>query len=481
MKQTPLSVKILPTMLLVSLAATGVVRAEVALASVFQDHAVLQRDARLPVWGTAAPGEKVTVSYAGQSQSAVADAAGKWTVTLEPMPVGKAGDFTAVASNTITLKDVVTGEVWVCSGQSNMAMQVGGVSNKKKEIAEANHPDIRLFKAPFKKTVKAEGKPDTIVEEGGKWDVCSPETVGAFTATGYFFGRSLNEKLKVPVGLISGSVGGTPIGQWVTKGGLYRKHIAPVVPYAIRGAIWYQGEANAQPSPLASSKYDLRLVELVEGWRKEWGYDFPFAWVQLPNFQKRQTEPVEELSLWAPMRETMWKAKRIPKTGMAVTIDLGGAESASLHPANKQDVGARLAQWALADVYGDKTAVASGPLMKSHSIKGGEVVIEFDYTNGGLVQKGDSLKSFAICGEDKKWVWADARIDGEKVIVSSASVPAPVAVRYGWAQNPIASLYNGAGQPASPFRTDDFPLSAEKPEVKVVPAASAPASAPAAN
>lgn len=473
MKQIPLSVKFLPTVVLAALATTGAARAEVAFAPVFMDHAVLQRDTRLPVWGTGAPGEKVTVTYADQSQSSVAGEDGKWTVTFDPLPAGKAGELTATGTNTITLRDVVTGEVWVCSGQSNMAMRVGVSANGRSERAAGNHPGIRLFKVRTEKKVKTDGQPDTVVSEGGSWVVCSPETVGDFTATGYYFGRSLHEKLKVPVGLISGSVGGTPIGQWVTKGGLYRKHIAPVVPYAIRGAIWYQGESNAQPTPLASSKYDLRLVELVEGWRKEWGYEFPFAWVQLPNYQKRQTEPVEELSLWAPMRETMWKAKRIPKTGMAITIDLGGGDSASLHPANKQDIGARLAQWALADVYGDKTAVASGPLMKSHSIKGGEVVIEFDYTNGGLVKKGDSLKSFAICGDDKKWVWADARIDGDKVIVSSASVPAPVAVRYGWAQNPIASLYNGAGQPASPFRTDDFPLSAEKPEVKVAPTAAA--------
>ncbi len=465
----PASLKVVFALFLCAASTAGVLRADVALPPVFGDHAVLQQGVPVPVWGTAASGEKVTVTYLGHSQSTAADAAGKWSVKLDPLPPGATGELTVAAANTITLKDVVTGEVWVCSGQSNMELTVRQSRDPKTEIPAANHPGIRMFKAPYKKTVKKAGEPDVVTNEGGTWDVCSPETVPEFSATGYYFGRALHEARKMPIGLINASVGGTPIQAWVTGGGLYRSRVFPVVPYAISGAIWYQGEANARPSPLIASQYDQRLVALIEGWRKDWGYDFPFAWVQLPNYQIRQTEPVEELSLWAPIRESMWKAKRVPHTGMAITIDLGGDDHAGLHPTNKQDVGARLAQWALADVYGDKTAVASGPLMSRYTIKGNEVVIEFTYANGGLVAKDGALKSFAIAGEDHKWVWADARIDGDKVIVSSAAVPAPVAVRYGWAQNPIASLYNGAGLPSSPFRTDTFALSTEDLDPKRPP------------
>jgi len=202
--------------------------------------------------------------------------------------------LTVAATNTITLKDVVTGEVWVCSGQSNMELTVRQAKDAKTEIPAANHPGIRMFKSPRKKTVKKAGEPDVVTNDGGTWQVCTPETVSEFSATGYYFGRALHEARKVPVGLISASVGGTPIQAWVSGGGLYRNLVLPVVPYAISGAIWYQGEANARPSPLIASQYDQRLVALIEGWRKDWGREFPFAWVQLPNFQKRQTDPVED-------------------------------------------------------------------------------------------------------------------------------------------------------------------------------------------
>lgn len=445
-----------------------ILHAEVTLPPVLGDNAVLQHGTAVPIWGMAAPAEKVTVTYQDQKQETTADANGKWLVKLAPLAPALSGDLVVTGTNVITLKDVVTGEVWVCSGQSNMALRVSGAADAKNELAAANHPQIRMFKSPRK---NKEG----VVEEG-TWQVCSPETVGNFSATGYYFARNLNEYLKIPIGLLSASVGGTPIGSW-TNGGLYRGLVAPLQPYAIRGAIWYQGEADAQKSPALSAAYEAKLEKLISTWRSDWGYDFPFAWVQLPNYQIRQQTPVEELSLWAAMREGMLKTKRVPNTGMAIAIDLGGGERAPVHPTNKQGVGKRLAEWALAKVYDQKNVSESGPIPSGSEIKGKEIVVTFDHANGGLVAKDGVLKSFAIAGEDHQWKWADARIDGTSVIVSSPEVGNPVAVRYAWAQNPIASLYNGAGQPATPFRTDAFPLSEvviEKPPKPAVSATPTP-------
>lgn len=466
----PLPMKSLRALLCLSLFFSAQLRADVTVPPVFSDHAVLQHGVAVPVWGTAAPGEKVTVTYLAQKQETTADAAGKWRVKLEPLAPLQNGELVIAGTNTLTIKDVLTGEVWVCSGQSNMAMTVKSSANSRLEIPAADHPQIRMFKSP---RVQKDGTTD-----GGTWEVCSPETVGNFSGVGYYFARSLNEALQQPVGMLSASVGGTPVEAWTKGGGLYRSLVEPFIPYAIRGAIWYQGEANARPSPAAAAAYEAKLTKLIEGWRRDWGYDFPFAWVQLPNYEQRQTEPVEELSQWAAMREAMLKVKKMPNTGMAIAIDLGGGEKASLHPGNKQDVGKRLAAWARAKVYGHKDMTESGPIPAGSEIKGREIIVSFDHAAGGLVAKDGELKSFAITGEDHRWFWADARIEGDKVILSSAEVARPIAARYAWAQNPIASLYNGAGLAATPFRTDDFPLSAEvivpppKPRPSATPAPS---------
>ena len=231
---------------------------------------------------------------------------------------------------------------------------------------------------------------------------------------------------------------------------LFNGKIVPLIPYAIRGAIWYQGEANSGRGEL----YEAQLETLIQDWRSRWGYDFPFGWVQLPNFHKPQVESVEDTG-WVRVREGMLKALRLPKTGMAITLDLGEADN--IHPKNKQEVGKRLALWALASVYGQNDIAASGPLPSGHAIRGGEVVISFNHTVGGLVAKGGELKGFAIAGVDKKWFRAQAKIRGDQVVVSSPEVQEPVAVRYAWADNPEFNLYNGSGLPASPFRTDDWP------------------------
>jgi sialate O-acetylesterase len=493
---------------LVAFAFAGLTaRAEVRLSALFSNHAVLQRDAAVPVWGWASPGEEVTVSIAGQTQSTKADANGKWSVKLANLQAG--GPF-ELKVNQLTVKDVLVGEVWLGSGQSNMAMQVNRALNLEAEKAGATEKTIRMFteKSGATKTAQAECK--------GEWVVCSAETVPNFSATLYFFGREVQRELRVPMGLINSSVGGTPIESWIdsatqhakpelndffkpsdktfnaeqakvlyekqlTKwtqdvkaakaekkalpkkpidpvavrerkgdvGGLFNGKIAPLVGYAIRGAIWYQGEANAQPGK--SNFYQYHLPLLVEDWRKRWGYEFPFAWVQLPNFSRGEN--------WCEVREGMFKTLRLPKTGMAVTTDIG--EPTNIHPANKQEVGRRLSLWALGSVY-DKPVAVSGPRFSGSEISGSNVTLNFTHTDGGLVFKGEP-KGFVVAGEDKQWHEAAAKIDGDKIVISSPEVTKPVAARYAWAAMPPVTLWNGAGLPASPFRTDDWPVVAEAP------------------
>jgi sialate O-acetylesterase len=366
---------------------------------------------------------------------------------------------------------VLVGEVWLGSGQSNMAMRVSGANNFKNEQTTANLPMIRTFNEGSNASAKENA------DSKGKWTVCSPETVGSYSATLYFFGRELHRELKVPVGLINSSVGGTPIESWIaadaqktirgkaaaTKpkpsgnqgsrpaaaepknpiGGLFNGKIAPLVPYSLRGFLWYQGEANTHPGK--GTLYQKQLPLLVSDWRKCWKEDLPFAWVQLPNFNR----PGED---WSLVREAMLKTLQLPKTGMAITVDIGDAKN--IHPKNKQEVGRRLSLWALGTVYGIKVPSTSGPLPASHEIKDNTVAITFKHADGGLVAKGGELTGFLIAGEDRKWKSGLAVIDGDKVVISSNEVNKPTAVRYAWASVAICNLYNGAGLPASPFRTD---------------------------
>ncbi len=465
-------------------------RAEVKLPTIFGDHMVLQRDIGVPVWGTAAPGEEVTVSIAGQTVSTKANAEGKWSVKLAKLNAPGPHTLLVKASNSLTLTDVLVGEVWLGSGQSNMAMQVSRAKHFEQEQAAAKFPQLRMFTEgrAVAGSAQTQGK--------GKWVLCTPETVGGFSATAYFFGREIHKSLNVPVGLINSSVGGTPIESWIAPeaqkaspelkaffenkgkpakavdpeqakakadgkparkrpadrsalaerkgnvGGLFNGKIAPLIPYAIRGALWYQGESNSTPDK--APFYHAQLSLLVTDWRARWGYDFPFAWVQLPNFGGAGRD-------WPLVREAMLKTLALPKTGMAITIDLG--EEKDIHPKNKQDVGRRLAAWALGTVYGHAVAT-SGPLPAGHQVRGSDVALSFKHTNGGLVAKDGELKGFVIAGEDKQWKPAQARIEGDKVIVTSADVKQPTAVRYAWENWPTCNLFNGAGLPASPFRTD---------------------------
>jgi len=493
--------------------AFGTACADVRLPSLFSDHAVLQQGVAVPVWGWAEPGEDVTVTVAGQTKTVKAGADGAWRVTLGALKPGATLTLIVKGKNTLTVQDVLVGEVWLGSGQSNMAMTVNRSKDYEKEQAmAAAFPQIRMFTVE-----RVVGKtPQTACK--GQWVVCASNTVGAFSATAYFFGRDLHQKLQVPVGLINSSWGGTPVEAWTSAdalaavpamkavvdpwvaktaqpwdeakamaaydkqvatwkesvkkakaagkqvprapkkpvdprldshypANLYNGMIAPLVPYAIKGAVWYQGESNA--NDLTAALYGQQLEIMILDWRKQWGYEFPYAWVQLPNYRASDRN-------WPLVREGMLQALKVPKTGMATTMDIG--ETADIHPKNKQDVGRRLAYWALGTVYGQKVASISGPLPAGHTVKGGEIVCAFKHADGGLKAQGDALKGFVIAGADQKFVPASAKIVGDTVVVSHPDVKVPVAVRYAWAADPGCNLFNGAGLPASPFRTDTFEL-----------------------
>ncbi len=495
--------------------------AALRLPAVFSDGMVLQRGRPVPVWGWADAGKQVTVRFAGQERTAKAGADGRWSVRLDELSTSAKPGTLAVAcgGEKAAVENVLVGEVWLCAGQSNMAMTVGRALDYEKEKVVADLPLIRMF------TTARQSSPEPREHCAGQWQVCSPDTVGRFSATAYFFGRKIHRELDVPVGLVNSSWGGTAVEAWTSTAAqedlpelkelraswkqkteqydpdraqaahekrlerwrkaakaakaagkrpprrprkpadprrnqnrpanLFNGMIHPLIPFALRGAIWYQGERNAHGE--RAKTYGLQLATMIEDWRKRWGYDFPFLWVQLPNFQKPQTEPVETGG-WVVVQEQMLKTLAVPKTGMAITIDVGDAKD--IHPKNKQAVGRRLARWALAECYG-KDMVSSGPLYTAMEKKGSSIVLRFDHVGGGLIAKGETLKGFAIAGRDKQWHWADARIDGATVVVGCPAVKQPAAVRYSWASNPVGNLFNEEGLPASPFRTDDRPLDTE--------------------
>jgi sialate O-acetylesterase len=642
--------------------------ASLTLAAVFSDHMVLQRDVPLPVWGWAAPGTAVAVTLAGNRAEAVAGADGRWAVTLPALPAGGPHTLTVDAGETVTVADVLVGEVWICSGQSNMEWPLSLANNAEDEAAAANYPGIRMF------TVVKNAVYEPQRDVTGKWAVCAPDTAPNFSAVGYFFARTLHQELGLPIGMINTSWGGTIAEAWTSREGLecepalrkivedyeammtsfddihaaYEKiyaewqqrtlpvdagneglgkgfadpatdtgawpemalpanwisagenyhgvlwfrreveipaawagrdlqlclapcdksdvtywnntevgHIsieenpqawatprvytvpatlvtpgrntiavrvfsnmygagmvggasqmhvspigldaepimlagawryqveqnygfvqvspppappgpgnpnspyalcrgmlAPLAPYAAKGAIWYQGESNAD----RGYQYRTLFPAMIRDWRRQWGSELSFYFVQLANYMAEQPDPCE--SRWAELREAQTMTLSVPKTGMAVIIDIG--EGADIHPRNKQDVGLRLALWALAQDYG-KTIEYSGPLYVAMDVEGGAIRCRFAHA-GGLTARGGALRAFSIAGEDRNFVWADAVIDGETVVVSSPKVPNPVAVRYGWADNPPCNLYNAAGLPATPFRTDSWPPADRDPQ-----------------
>jgi len=481
--------------------------AEVRLPKIFCDNLVLQMGSRIPVWGWAAPGEKVTVWLGSQRLETVADTSGHWRVDLNPLDAGGPLDFTVAGVNTIRLKNVTAGEVWIAGGQSNMAMQVRSCRNSDQEIASANYPDIRLFQVWARKAAAPledlEARPENSAAVYS-WQPAGPETVGDFTAVGYFFARELYNRLGVPVGIISSNWGGTTAEAWISRDALsadpalqsilenwpdysndeswlkeqyadfleqvrkareegkeeplyfnqpavlFNGMIAPLVPYAIRGVIWYQGESNV----FRAQQYRDLFPALIHDWRTRWRRgDFPFLFVQLANYEAGPGN-------WPELREAQTRTLSLAGTGMAVIDDIG--EANDIHPRNKQDVGLRLARAARAIVYGEKI-VYSGPVYDSMQVAGNQVRLSFRHTGAGLVAgKGQpGLQGFTIAGQDRQFHPARAVIEGNQVVVSSDEVSAPASVRYGWRDNPEeANLYNlaedGTRLPASPFRTDDW-------------------------
>lgn len=493
--------------------------ADVKLPPVISDHMVLQRDIAAPIWGQAAPGEQVTVAIAGQKKTATADAKGRWKVTLDPLKLAEGLTLTVQGKNTITVQDVLVGEVWLGSGQSNMDMHVNSYTNGDPVLARAaaaTYPKLRLL------------------HRGRKgWELATPDNNGRFSALLFAFGFRLQQELNVPVGVMVGAVGGTPSGYWLTDemlrgdaacqeqakefaktydfgaaqkkyqeqlaawkaaaekaklekakapraptpparagesagriGGLYQAHVQPYVPYAIRGVLWDQGESGTAITGV--DQFHV-MGALIQGWRKAWGLEFPFLYVQkssgggtawdLDDPVTKNAGRFTALPKRVPgqgeglYRELHIKIRRHPKTAMVISTDLGSG----VHPVNKAGYGARAVRVARGFVYGQPVEF-SGPLYASHAVEGGKVRVAFTHVGKGLAARhSGKVQGFMVAGADRKFVWADAVIEGNGVLVSSPAVAQPVAVRYAWSGNaPWANLFNKDGLPAQTFRTDDW-------------------------
>lgn len=490
--------------------ACGTAAGDVSVPRIIGDNMVVQRGIESPFWGKADPGEEVTVTLAGKEATTTANEKGRWMVKIGPFEAGGPHELTIAGKNTLTFQNILAGEVWVCSGQSNMQWSVHQSSAADAEIGQANFPNIRLFYVP--RTVAETPQEDV----NASWEECTPRTVEGFSAVAYFFGWELHKAYGgLPIGLIHTSWGGTASEAWTSRpaldsdpevkplldywdeiaarsaaemaefetkfaewkqaeaeakakgeqspeqpkrptdqrtnpnrpANLYNAMLAPIVPYAIAGAIWYQGESNAT----RAYQYRRLFPMMIRDWRRVWGQgDLPFLFVQLANFHN-WADPRS----WAELREAQTMTLDLPKTGMAVAIDIG--ESYNIHPINKQEVGRRLALAARAIAYGEDI-VYSGPVYDSMIIEGDSIRLKFKHVDGGLVAEGGPLTWFTVAGENGRFVLADAEIDGDTVVVHSDAVEYPVAVRYAWWDDPMGcNLYSRAGLPASPFRTDDWP------------------------
>lgn len=481
------------TMTAVLLLAALAAQAEVKVAGVFGDHMVLQRERPVPVWGTAAPGEKITVAFAGQTVTAVADARGRWRVMLAPLKASAAGQgMTVTGANTVKFEDVLIGDVWICSGQSNMDMRLGGCK-RPEDIQSADFPGIRHFTS----SGGGADAPRMETGSGDQWVVCTPRTASQFTAAGFYFARMLQRELKgaVPQGLMLASVGGTKIDLWLAPEGLYDipvlhpllKHrpladgtfslfngkVAPLAPYAARGILWYQGE-NSEVTVQSPDSYYLKMKALQEGWKRVWGQDdLAFYFVLLANYgvPKPTIKPELHTGGWdADTRLQQVMAMNLPHAGAASAMDIGISKEswAGYHPENKLEVGERLALWALKNEYGRTNLVTSGPVLRNVKVEGSAVVCQFDHAGGGLTVgskewyapmkevPGGKLQLFSIAGADGPWVVAEAVIRGNTVVLSSPQVPAPRKVSYAcWQNVEGANLYNKEGLPAAPFHVED--------------------------
>lgn len=507
MKRSPFFLTVL-----FSLAAASLLEAGIRLPALVGDHMVLQRDLANPIWGWADPGASVSVAIAGQSHTAKADDQGKWKIVLQPMSGSQHALRMTISSNgeVRVLSNVVIGEVWICSGQSNMQWSVSQSNDPDLEIASANYPNLRFISVPQTGTQEKQD------DFKGRWELCTPETVGEFSGVGFFFGRQLHQTLGVPIGLIDNAWGGSAAEAWVPRevmeadarfsavmdqwrqteatydhekamadwkvkadeakaagktpprapsdqlrgqhrpGNLWAGVLHPTIGYGIRGTIWYQGESNAG----RAYQYDDLFSLMITEWRKAWGIgDFPFYWVQLADFMAEKPEPGE--SSWAELREAQTNTLALPNTGQAVIYDLG--EGRDIHPRDKQNVGKRLARIALARDYGMNLEFQS-PSYQSMDVKDGKAILTFENVGTAGLYTFDVQEAvgFAVAGEDKVWHWATGKVVGpDKVELTCGEVANPVAVRYAWSDNPVANLRGRNGLPVVPFRTDDWPLTTD--------------------
>ena len=519
--------------LLLALAAilAPALHAELKLPAIIGDHMVLQQKQADPVWGWDTPGTKVSVTFAGQTQTATAGSDGKWTVKLPVGPANATPQVLAIAGTTKReIRDVLIGEVWMCSGQSNMGFKLQQDWNGDLEAAISNLPNLRLISVPNV------GTQELKTDFKGEWRASTPATAKVFSAVGFLYGRTIHEILGVPVGLIDNAWGGSAAEAWIRRetlehdprfetlmantvkheadiaagkgapeyaaalekwkaaaaqakaegktpapapidpkawltgnarpGNIFNGVMYPTLGYGLKGVIWYQGESNAG----RAYEHAMLFPFLIEQWRKEWGQgDFSFYWVQLADYMAEKPKPGE--SAWAELRETQTKTQSLPHTGQAVIIDLG--EGKDIHPRNKHDVAARLVRWALVKDYG-MTFPYRSPEFKSLAIAGNKATVTLDCF-GSKIRAFDvaEARGFAVCGEDHVWQWATGKVTGENTVeVSSPDVPAPIAVRYAWADNPVCNLYSNDGLPVTPFRTDDFDM-ITKPKPPAPPAAPA--------
>ena len=492
-------------------------RAELKLPAIISDHMVLQQKQANPIWGWDKPGTAVSVSFAGKTYAANAGSDGKWTVKLDAAPANATPQTLSIAGTTKQeLTDVLIGEVWMCSGQSNMGFKLASDWNGDLEAAASKLPQLRLISVP------TTGTQELKTDFKGQWRAATPETASKFSAIGFLYGRYLHEILGVPVGLIDNSWGGSAAEAWIRRetieadprfqthmgfmrqreaeiasgkakteyeaalakwkvasekakvagkpapgapqapeawlsgnsrpGNIFAGMVHPTLGYGLKGVIWYQGESNASRAYDHASLFPF----LIEQWRKEWGQgDFSFYWVQLADYMAEKTEPAE--SAWAELRETQTKTQRLPHTGQAVIIDLG--EGKDIHPRNKHDVAARLVRWALVQDYGMKLPYRS-PEYQSRTIAADKITVTLDCF-GSKLRAFDvtEVRGFTLCGADKVWHNATAKIVApNQVEVTCAAVPAPIAVRYAWADNPACNLFSDDGLPVTPFRSDDFEM-----------------------
>ncbi len=502
-----------PLLVTAALLLTGApLRAELSLPSHFSHHAVFQRSPTTAIWGKGTPGEKISITLGSAQAEATVDEHGQWRTSLN-LNEAEAGPHTLLVKGekkSFTASNILIGDVWLASGQSNMAFQIKAGSDAESPEAQLEIPTLREFRP------RVQAGPEPMDDMEGRWMVAKPPSNGNFSGVAYFFGKRLTETLKIPIGIINNSWSNTPIEPWIARqtletdpilgedaakareffeqqpkdqtppplqarhvpGWIHNGMVAPLVGTTLRGFIWYQGESNANRAALYRKTFPL----LIQSWRTEWGQgDLPFYFCQLAAYTAKIDDP-NKASPWAELREAQAQTLALPQTGMAVLLDAG--EELDIHPRDKRTPGERLAALALRDTYG-KTLPAEGPRLLKAEVQGSEMILQFSTGEGGalvaqplpesyrkksldeesvplvLPRPGSALQGFAVCGADHHFHWADARIEGDRVIVSSPEVPTPVAVRYGWANNPTCNLTNAAGFPAAPFRTDALPLSTE--------------------